>query len=295
MNKGIDLEREKAELKGDEWVFGAVSPPCIFSVPAAARETYLPIGELQFGADDFMDCATRGPLNLLETKFTFAYRHGLLLPVNKLFLEKHGYVAWIGGLPYVQFSDRFIAMLSGTTRQGNSLKGPVDTIRKKGLIPKAMLPRERWMTFDQYHDKTTITKEMYDLGEEFASRFSISYEQVQNDSFPTFDKDILDTAVYAWPPPTNGVYQRTLASFNHVVMVFRPQYKAFDNYEESAGDFIKDLAPDYNFYDYGYRIYIASQQDYEKIISVYQQLLATLKMWLALKLQSLGRAFGFKV
>jgi len=34
-------------------------------------------------------------------------------------------------------------------------------------------------------------------------------------------------------------------------------FYAFDNYKEIKGDFIKRLAPDYTFLDYGYRVLIS--------------------------------------
>lgn len=71
MNRGIDLEREAQEQKGDEWQFGAASQPCIAAIPESEREKYLPIGQLQFGLEDFMSCATIGPINILEAKFTW--------------------------------------------------------------------------------------------------------------------------------------------------------------------------------------------------------------------------------
>jgi len=70
----FDLERERAEQNGTEFIFGALSEPCLAYIPESERETYLPQGELQKGIEDFMDCATRSPLNILETKFNWLIR-----------------------------------------------------------------------------------------------------------------------------------------------------------------------------------------------------------------------------
>src|SRR5207302_1592555 len=79
MNRPIstfDEHRERAEQTGDEWQFGSV-PTDLAAVPLTARMTYLPAGVLQF--NNLMDtdgCASRGPLNILETKLDYFYDHG---------------------------------------------------------------------------------------------------------------------------------------------------------------------------------------------------------------------------
>src|SRR4051794_29919601 len=109
MNTGLDLNRERAEQRGDEWQFGGLPQPDLVSIPEAERDAYLPQGELQRGVDDFKDCATRSPTNHLEMLFTYHYKHGMR-PENKKWLEDNGYIQ--DGC--VTFSDRYNAVLSGT-------------------------------------------------------------------------------------------------------------------------------------------------------------------------------------
>ena len=171
------------------------------------------------------------------------------------------------------FSDRFIAILSGTDpARGNSLKAPIDTIYRKGLIPKAIFPQVA--SRDEYYDVRKITPEMTKLGEEFLKRFTINYEQVAAVHMPELLKDeVVGVAGYAWPTPINQIYPRTENGFNHAFLTFDPAIYAFDNYldwnkENTAqveGDFVKQLAKDYTFHDYGYRIFISKESSAEDI------------------------------
>ena len=274
-NYGLNLELEKAHQKPKDWVFGATSPKCLAEIQPDKRWEYLPKGEVQRGAEDTMDCATRAPINILETKFSYLLRENLIPPENLKFLIDNGY---LGGYGNIVFSDAFVAINSGTTRQGNSLIAPLEAIRKKGLIPKSMLPLEKTMTWDAYHNPARITEKMRKLGEEFADRFTINYEKIYEDKFSeVLDRDLVDTGGYAWPTPISGEYPRTDNDPNHAFILFnKPMSNAFDNYEEASGDFIKKLASNYKFVGHGYRVIISSTVPLEKKLSILAQIINAL-------------------
>lgn len=253
--KGLDWKREEKEQSEKDWeILGGIAPIGRFDVPKFERVASLPIGELQYGADDFTDCASRSPINILETQFNYAYKNNLLSQDEKQWLERNGYV--VDGV--FAFSDRFVAMNANTTRQGNSLKAPLEAIRKQGLIPKSHLPANSLMTWNDYHDKRDITTAMRKLGKEFARRFTVRYERVYATAFKhLLTKYMIDTGGYAWPQPVNGIYEKSDIPANHAFMVYMPEYFMFDNYKDSVdGDWIKQLSPDYNFLPYGYRVYV---------------------------------------
>lgn len=269
MNQNFDLEKEKAEQDGSEWQFGAMSPQGIVSVPLAERDQWLPVGETQFDAlVDFNDCASRSPVNHLEALFTYHYNHAMK-PENKQWLYEEGYYMLHPDGDRIAFSDRFIAILSGTTHTGNSLKAPLEAVRTQGLVPKKLLPKEDWMSWDDYYDPAKITQPLKDLGQEFRRRFPINYEQVPRTLFADLLKsDMIGVAGYAWPVPANGVYPKTEGTFNHAFLLYAlPAFQIFDNYldwdktdtKQIEGDFTKTLAPDYVFYEYGYRVYISAE------------------------------------
>lgn len=261
----FNLLKEIADQSDKDWKFGASSQPGIVSIPLAERENWLPAGELQYDSQaDFTDCASRSPVNHYEALFTYHYQHDML-PANKQWLQDNGYV--YGGR--VTFSDRFIAILSGTTREGNSLKAPLETIRTRGLIPKQTLPKLDTMSFDDYYRVSDIVPAMTDLGLEFLKRFTLNYDQVSKDLIKVALKnDMLGVAGFAWPLPVNGVYPaQPDLPFNHAFLIFNePDFQIYDNYYDSTdsgqlepGDFTKSLAPDYVFWTTAYRAYIGAE------------------------------------
>lgn len=253
-NYGFNPRKELQDRQVSDLIFGADSPECM--THGIDLRKYLPEGEVQRGAEDMMDCATRAIINIAETKFTALVKEKKFCEENIRWLKVKGYSDDDGN---VTFSDAFIAIKSGTTRQGNSLKAPTDCVYRYGLIPKRFMPLEKTMTWGQYHDPKRITKEMNDLGLEFKAIFPIAYDIVYRNKYPEFiKKEMLDTAVYAWPNPINGIYPRVRYPFNHAIAIFPPlEWEAFDNYIDTFdGDYIKRLAPDYNLLEYSYRLII---------------------------------------
>lgn len=251
-NLGMELAHQNPET---DYVLGAASQKCLAEMPTGIRHIYLPSGELQFGREDFMDCVSRSINNTLATKFNY-------LLTNKLISEE--LIKWLGDKGYitesgVDFSDRFLAIKSKTSRSGNSLIQPLQTVHSVGAIPKSLLPASSDMDFDTYHNPASITKEMEDLGLEFLKRFNINYEKVYASQFENFlQRDMLHTAGYSWSQPEGGIYPRVDYPFNHSFQVYEPLYFAFDNYfdEGRTGDWIKQLASNYNLIDPSYRLII---------------------------------------
>jgi hypothetical protein len=233
---------------------------------------------VQVGLEDMVDCASRAPINILELKFNYLLTTHKFSFANELWLKENGYVTPSG----VQFSDAFVAIISETTREGNSLKSPLDAVRKHGLVPKHKLPLEKWMRWADFHNPHRITDELIDLGAEFAKRFYINYEKVYEvDYVPLLKKDALIVAGYAWSTPKQGVYPRSDNDPNHAFILFGlPAYLAFDNYVDPYdNDFIKQLAPDSNFMDYGYRILVNKEKVVPQTASFLDRLLNGIKTW----------------
>ncbi|MFA6314996.1 MAG: hypothetical protein WC648_01320 [Candidatus Paceibacterota bacterium] len=255
-NHGLNIELERQQQSETDWRFGGFSQPCIAVIPEELRFDYLPVGEVQRGIEDMMDCASRAPINISETKFNWLYRNNKISNENKKWLEDNGYVQEGS----VTFSDAFIAILSGTTRQGNSLKAPLQAIENNGLIPKSKLPYNSEMTWAEYHDPNRITQSMKDLGKEFKRRFPMNYEVVEEIHYSElYEGDLLVQAGFAWSEPIDGIYPSTDNAPNHVwVGISRPLHTIFDNYIDTVdSDFIKRLAPDYDMFEYGYRIFFS--------------------------------------
>ncbi len=266
----INLEREHSSEK--DWFRGIFPIPCLTDIAPEDREKYLPIGEDQNFGSEKSDCITRAFLNVLETKFTWLLQNKKFTEDNEQWLRDNGYVQ----NERVTFSDRFIAIRSGTSpTEGNSMKMVVETIRTTGLIPKSIFPQVP--TTEEYYDVNKITPAMEQLSRDFLLRFTLNYEKfwlLHMDD--TLRDDIEVVAAFAWPIEINGEYpSEPTYPFNHCFIVFKPKYYAFDNYI-ADGIYIKKLSPDYRFMEYGYRIVVTSQNDIKKKLVGWTRLFDTL-------------------
>lgn len=258
---GLDVQKELISHSDEDYVAGSTSLRPLIIVPMSEREKYLPDGEVQKGLEDTQDCASRAPHNILETAFLYGLNNDKFSAENTKWLHEKGYAFFKDGILKFEVSDAFTAILSGTTPQGNSLKAPLHSIHKNGLIPKKMLPLHPHMKFVEYMNFKRITREMKDLGLEFISRFFINYEKMPVDELEKrVEEDFVIVGGHAWPMPENGEYPSTGWPINHAFIIYSlPSYNIFDNYEEYTGDFIKKLAADYKFLPYAYRIYISHE------------------------------------
>ncbi len=130
---------------------------------------YLPEGENQYVPFTFdsLSCTSFSALNVIEMMFK-----QIDLPIeHKIFLESNGYYKNVE----INFSDKFIAITSGTTKNGNSFQNVGNAIRHNGLIPDSMLPFGNEKTWEDWHNKNQINSKMIDLGKEFVRYFDISY------------------------------------------------------------------------------------------------------------------------
>lgn len=272
-NKGLNLLKEQQEISPEDWTFSGASQKCLADIPEDMREYYLPEGERQNLGSEKQDCATRSVINILETKFNWLYKTGKL---DIKWFKDNGYIE----NNKIVFSDRYIAILSGTNRDGNSLIAPIKAIHKYGLIPKPMFPQVR--NWDEYY--SGITDEMKKLGQEFLKRFTINYERIYEKQYEELlHIDLLNVAGYAWTNPLNNEYPKTDLPPNHAFMIYKtPMSYAYDNYEEAPNDWIKKLAKSYNFYKHGYRIFLSNRPQQ---ITIMQKILDFLKKILGLDQQ----------
>ena len=270
-NYGLNLKRQQEELSDKDYIFGGLSKACLTAkMPIGERGLNLPQGELQNIGEEKFDCVSRMAINILETKINWLLKENKLSVENTKWLNDNGYITIHG----FSASDAYIAIKSGTTREGNSLKAPLRAIENWGLIPKKLMPQ--LATWEEHHDLARITAKIEALGLEFRKRFTINYEKVYEQDYPNLiQKDLLGVGGYAWPVKISGEYGKSSYSPNHAFMVYQPLYYAFDNYIED-GIFIKKLSRDYDFVDYGYRLFIASEQ--VKKLSWFQRLLEWLKI-----------------
>jgi len=139
MNTGVLIQ----EPKGSDFLAGGASA----IVPEIRLETgdwspYLPKDEMQIGVYfDTMACVTFSALNSIETQLNYMLAMGQIPATS---VQKFRDLGVLVGNVF-NFSDRFTAKMSGTTRQGNYLVNVWDSIRNHGLLAESdwAYPREQ--------------------------------------------------------------------------------------------------------------------------------------------------------
>lgn len=134
---------------------------------------WIPSEEQQFKsfAFDTMSCATFSALNVVENTVNFLIAKGKLTGPELKWLTENGYIE-NGKL---NCSDRFTAIMSGTTEQGNYMQNVWDSIRKQGALPEKDFPfgGNSW---SEYHNKSLITDTMKTKALKFLDIFESAYE-----------------------------------------------------------------------------------------------------------------------
>jgi hypothetical protein len=140
MNDGVILGKKEGD-----WVGGTI--PYEVRNPSGNWDASLPPGEWQkFNSFETMACVTYSALNSIETQLKFLQ----------------------GWTP--NFSDRYIAKMSGTTPQGNHLWKVADTIRLEGLVLESEWPTPPSFSWDTYYAEVPETVKAK------AVKYDIAYE-----------------------------------------------------------------------------------------------------------------------
>ena len=152
-NKGIKIGERPTDYRA-----GAKVGTLPYFVATDNWDSYLPPEEKQFNDDgDSMACVTFAELNGIETQEKFQTGN------------------------YVEYSDRWIAKIGGTTREGAYLWQIADAIRKYGLGKEESypVPEEKW-NWNKYHEEIPQYKMDYLLaeGQGWLKKWDIKYESI---------------------------------------------------------------------------------------------------------------------
>jgi hypothetical protein len=261
------------DIKPEDWLFGAKAIDMEVKVEDGNWNKYLPKNEKQRNGFESMCCTNFSSTTAVEILFTRLIEEGKLSASNLQWLKDKGYFDDTG---HINFSDRFDAIVSGTRPEvGNSLKAPAEAKRKMGLIPESMLP---WVDDKNiYFNKNKITQEMYALGAEFLTRFAINYEMVyETDIVNALKVSPVAGACFAWNGTDNkGVFVRVDNSINHAICRIKPPkgQQLMDSYDP----FIKTMADNYNFLNYGIRYIVREIPQFEEPIINNKDMLKTIR------------------
>lgn len=143
-------------------------------------------------------------------------------------------------------SDKFQAIVSGTSRRGNNFNNNCDAFRKYGIIAEKFCPTPEKYTWDEYYAKPSQLA--YDKGKEFLEYVEINHEWC----YPAVDNDHL-----LYSPSTTSVYAG--GDWNSETVHYKPAYPhnhavVRDGMEQGKYDKIFDSYPPFNkktSWDYG--------------------------------------------
>lgn len=115
---------------------------------------WLPEGEKQFGKVDSMACVSFSLINCIETQEYF-------LTGKK-----------------VNYSDRWLAKISGTTKQGNYLISVADAVNQYGLVREESWPKPDNYTWEEFYadPEPTKRKELFADGQKWLKTHKFEYE-----------------------------------------------------------------------------------------------------------------------
>ena len=182
---------------------------------------------------DTMSCVTQSVLNSLEAQFNYLMKNDRLDNLN--FLQREGYIK--NGK--IQFSKRYIARLSDTNKNGNSVKKVLNAVLKYGLVPEVLYDYNHIDEWDEYYKE--IKPSLKKIGEEFIKNFDIAYNWKWEKDFKEELKSSPGVViVYAWRQEDNIYYKPKNKNTNHAVSLI--DIKG-DNYiiKDSYFPFIKEV------------------------------------------------------
>lgn len=219
--------------RSTDWIAGAVSGITFEERnPSGDWTPYLPKGEKQFSKfQDSMGCVSFSANNCIETQIKF-----------------------LTGIE-PNFSDRFLAKMSGTTQFGNYLYVVADTVRKVGLVNEEEWPVPPDFTWDSFYSQ--IPQHIIDKGKDFLAQYDISYEFINDWSRENLMKQLKQSPLQVVIP-------------GHAVMNFYTSLdvqRYFDTYEP----FIKEWGTSFN----SVLKYVVTKKNMnkgEKIIKILQAL-----------------------
>lgn len=200
------------EARAKDWISGGVTG--IIDEPLVIWgnwDEYLPEFEPQSVLFDTMSCVSFSALNCLEALYKRKYR-----------IEEN-------------FSDRFIAKMSGTTVMGNYMETVAETIRKVGLVEEAVYPwgGNNWVEYMQDVPEDVVQRATASLGS-----YKVNWEWVLESDVESLKNALtyspLQVTVYAWGKKKGDIYQKTSTTPNHAVMLYGYEdgiyWKIYDHY-----------------------------------------------------------------
>ena len=222
------------EITPDQYIFGSEELGGEVLVPDGQWYGYLPDIEIQkkYGLET-MNCTVYGTLNCLEILH------------SRLFGEE------------VNYSERYVGVLSGTTKNGNNPHAVAETIRKEsGCVEDILLPfSESINTWDKYYGP--IPSQLKKLGKDWLRHYKFGHDWVAfsgssktvaqrtDDMKKAMRYSPLGASVYAWQEAEGVFVKPEGKSDNHWVTIYgyedQKYWFIFDHYDTTHKRLVWDF------------------------------------------------------
>ena len=214
------------EQKPEDYVFGGGFVPFECLQPDGDWSEHLPVKEFQNLQNiEPYACVSFTILNCIE------------ILIKRQYGEERNY------------SDRFLAAISGTKEGGNTPKTVCEFLRKVGIVPQDLWPFDYSVTsFEKFYEP--VPPKLYELAKEFNDEFIFKYEIVPSNHeaiSKALQSSPLLFSVCGWHKNADGLYYRPNGmDDNHATtLISTPQNRfkrVFDTYADGDTDpALKDL------------------------------------------------------
>lgn len=207
---------------------------------------FRPKGEKQCRGDkDKQACVSFAACNALEEILVFynwLVEMGQATQEQREILDVFSHFGFfVEGEPNI--SDRYVAKMSGTGTNGNTLKNVADSIRHFGLVPE-----QDWQYVNNWYEYyKAVPQEIVRKGMSLVEYIEVNYEFASPSLYKSSLKYApLETSGYAWNGMKNGLYIKTFYTRNHAIVkdgYTSNSIKIFDTYEP----FGKETTTDFSF------------------------------------------------
>lgn len=213
------------EIKPEDYIFGGGKIPTEILQSDSDWTSYLPEKEYQnLNNIEPYACVTFTVLNCVE------------ILIKRQYGEDKNY------------SDRFLAAISGTKEGGNSPQIVCEFLRKIGVVPQDLWPFDSSInTFEKFY--SPIPPKLYELAKEFNEEWDFRHEYVPTNKesiSAAIQSSPLLVSVPAWNERNGKYYRPDGVPDNHATTMVYERLgdfrRIFDSYADGAGDpAIKDI------------------------------------------------------
>jgi hypothetical protein len=209
-------------------------------------------GEFQNKGVEMLSCVSHSENEGYDMVIDWKCKQGLFSVEDIKWLKDKGYFDSNGNF---NTSDRYTAKLSGTGKTGNYQFRVEATTYEYGLVPEFLWPQLDGMTWDEYYAE--VDEEVIALGKEFAKRFNLNKEAVDNtveEITSALELSPLQVILYAWNGiDSNGIRYKVENGWNHAVLQlnYKPNNEEYQEILDTYSDwdntpFVKKLSIDYS-------------------------------------------------